>query len=517
MARLAPLIALGLMLAALAPGGAPAQVKGTPWLVSDIPSARNLGIEQALALVKRRAALRHEVAITLPAGAVLTGRHFGAVMHDADASLAEALNVMLDPGVLVFEVASFTPAAEAGIVPGDIVVAVDGVAPAGAEAAGEAVLAAGPGGTVTVEILRFGAGTDDFLAHLDNAARAGEGPASMVLGELAYHNFADRRRYAEAEPHYRAAWEHGDPLAAYRIGTMYHDARGVSVDLAEATRWFERAAAAGLPEAEHALALLHWTNRYWTGEALVGDAAAAVRLFGRAAEQGHAPSYHYLGQAHEHGYGVAPDRAEARRWYEAALESGDVRAGYSLGQMMRAAGDDAAALGFFRAAAEAGDVDAARTLGDLYSTGEGVPLYTRRALDFYRIAAGGGDEVSMLAMAEIMVAGYGVPRDTVGAAQWYFRAYQAGNADAGYALAYSHADGLGVERDFGRAAGYLLEAVRRGSAIALEQVTGNPDAWDVEIRMELQRLLAGQGLYEGAIDGIFGPGTLRALEAVAPG
>ena len=59
----------------------------------------------------------------------------------------------------------------------------------------------------------------------------------------------------------------------------------------------------------------------------------------------------------------------------------------------------------------------------------------------------------------------------------------------------------------------MLEAIRRGSRAALAEMKGNAEAWDIGIRMDLQELLQAQGFYQGRIDGVYGPGTLRALDA----
>src|SRR5262245_42075356 len=121
----------------------------------------------------------------------------------------------------------------------------------------------------------------------------------------------------------------------------------------------------------------------------------------------------------------------------------------------------------------------------------------------------------MSLIAQIPLSGYGVTRDAPGAVPWYFRAYQAGDADAGYALALAYADGIGVPADMSKVAGFMLDAIRRGSAPALAEMKGNAESWDLAVREDLQELLQASGFYSGEIDGVFGPGTLRALDAAA--
>ena len=139
------------------------------------------------------------------------------------------------------------------------------------------------------------------------------------------------------------------------------------------------------------------------------------------------------------------------------------------------------------------------------------------AIGYLEVAAERGDARAMSLIAEILLSGYGVRRDAAGAVAWYFRAWRAGDAGAAYALALAHADGVGVAQDSSKVAGFMFDAIRRGSSAALAEMKGNAAAWDISIREDLQQLLQAAGFYQGAIDGVFGPGTLRALDAAAGG
>lgn len=77
------------------------------------------------------------------------------------------------------------------------------------------------------------------------------------------------------------------------------------------------------------------------------DFAAAVRLWGPLADEGHADAQNNIGLLHENGQGVPVDLVEAARWY--------------------------------RRAAEQGHADAQLYLGVLYEGGRGVPQDSVRA------------------------------------------------------------------------------------------------------------------------------------------
>ena len=423
-------------------------------------------------------------------------------------------------GALVFAVDRNGVAAKAGFLPGDLIVSV----------AGDRVRDAGqlrwmlrdlPAQDVQAQVIRIGHGPGDLLARLREAATGGNRDAMLALGDASLFNFAGRGTLAAAEEYYLRAYALGDARAAYRLGTMYASGRGVAVDLAVATRWYRLAAEAGLPAGQHALGLTWWEGHYWTGRALEGSYSEAVRLFELAAERGHSPSYLYLGLALDYGYGVAPDPLLAEAWYERAIEAGNVEAMYRLAELAASdravEPDPARALHLLKAAAALGSVDANRRLGEMTWRGDGVAQHPLRAIEYLEAAAEQGDAPSMTLIAQILLSGYGVSRDEVAAIGWYFRAYQAGDADAGYALALAYADGIGVPTDRSKVAGFMLDAIRRGSRAALAEMKGNAEAWDVETRMELQELLQAQGFYQGKIDGVYGPGTLRALDAAAGG
>ena len=66
-------------------------------------------------------------------------------------------------------------------------------------------------------------------------------------------------------------------------------------------------------------------------EAVLKDAAEAVRWYRKAAEQGRADAQFNLGNMYSAGRGVLKDDAEAVRWYRKAAEQGAADAQFNLG------------------------------------------------------------------------------------------------------------------------------------------------------------------------------------------
>ncbi len=177
----------------------------------------------------------------------------------------------------------------------------------------------------------MGARRDVFFRTLG----AGIGAAALVAA-------------AEPEPGFwealRAA-RRGDPAAQARVGRMFHRGEGVTRDLAEALRWYRRAAEAGNPDGAYGLGVLHAGdpqdaavfrengNRLSRDAlAMLGiespqpsvtgtgpDPAGAVRWFRRAAQQGHPMAQYRLGLAYLRGEGAPRDPEKAYFWLGVAL------------------------------------------------------------------------------------------------------------------------------------------------------------------------------------------------------
>ena len=75
----------------------------------------------------------------------------------------------------------------------------------------------------------------------------------------------------------------------FEIGAVYTEGRGVKADLAQAAKWYQRAADAGVTPAEYRLASL-----YEKGTGVGRDLAKARTLYQQAAEKGNASAMHNL-------------------------------------------------------------------------------------------------------------------------------------------------------------------------------------------------------------------------------
>lgn len=156
----------------------------------------------------------------------------------------------------------------------------------------------------------------------------------------------------------------GDPLAFYEIGARFTEGRGVPENMAEAAKWYQRAADAGVVPAQYRLA-----SMYEKGTGVPRDAAKAKALYLAAAGQGNASAMHNLAVMLASGRDGSPDFAEATKWFAKAAELGIRDSQFNLAVLYaRGNGvpqDLTESYKWFAAAAREGDMDAAAKRDDV--------------------------------------------------------------------------------------------------------------------------------------------------------
>ena len=156
-----------------------------------------------------------------------------------------------------------------------------------APSAADRVLAAANGGNVTAEAI-IG------LEHLDSGDAAG------------------------ALPWLKKAADAGQPVAQYRLGTMYERGQGITASGALAAKWYLAAAGQGNRKAMHNLAVA-----YAEGSAGRKDTQEAARWFTKAAQLGLSDSEFNLAVLYERGDGVPQSLIDSYKWYSIAAAQGD--------------------------------------------------------------------------------------------------------------------------------------------------------------------------------------------------
>ena len=172
-------------------------------------------------------------------------------------------------------------------------------------------------------------------------------------------NPGDRLPAEIGGPRLRTAAASGDGAAAYEIGVRYAEGHGVAADLAEAARWYERAASKGI-----ALAQFRYASMLEKGVGVKKDLGQARRFYLAAAGKGNAKAMHNLAVLYAEGIEGKPDYATAVHWFRKASLHGVADSQYNLGVLSaRGLGTSknlTDAYKWFALAAAQGDKEAAR-------------------------------------------------------------------------------------------------------------------------------------------------------------
>jgi hypothetical protein len=201
-----------------------------------------------------------------------------------------------------------------------------------------------------------------MVKALEEKAKHGHADAQYRLANLYYYGKAVNKDYKSALYWLKQASTSDYAPAQYLIGKMFREGLGVSQDIPTATRYFTFAANQGYspaiemlknsdlkfnsdlaqrfhdylygahkknPEAQYQLGLLYRYNRQDLidlQEHLVMDLGKldfdkeAFKLFDSAANKGHAPSQHEMGETYFYGYGVSESMDRAKEWYAEAAK-----------------------------------------------------------------------------------------------------------------------------------------------------------------------------------------------------
>lgn len=211
---------------------------------------------------------------------------------------------------------------------------------------------------------------------------------------------------------------------------------------------------------------------------------------------------------------VEEDQANLQR----LADAGDSRSivGLALAKLdrQRADYDPSGAVALLEKAVAAGDADAKYRLAKVLEGGFGVAADPARAVELYGQAAEAGIAAAVNDMGYFAFTGeLGVPKDRDRALALFRQAADLGHTEAMFNLASFAANGKAPGLGAKDAADLLYRALRGGSELALDGLLNNADKFPRETWAELQAILAEKGLYDGAVDGSFGPGTRRAVLA----
>ncbi len=189
--------------------------------------------------------------------------------------------------------------------------------------------AAPPSGSTSVPVSQppYSAQLDFQLQPAEAGGAVASDPDAQALGQSVRRGREAWQRgdYNKAFTLLLPAALKGDPIAQHRIGVMYANGQEVETDLAEASRWFRKAAEQGQAESQYSMGL-----RYLKGESVARDSQEAARWFKLAADQGIGAAAAALARQCAAGDGVPEDLVEAYKWAAVAARLPDPNNGDAL-------------------------------------------------------------------------------------------------------------------------------------------------------------------------------------------
>lgn len=208
----------------------------------------------------------------------------------------------------------------------------------------------------------------------------------------------------------------GDGYAMYQYAVALENGTGIDADEKAALVWYRKSAKAGCPDGQHEMASIY----QWGALGVQADEEEAIRLYGEAAQQGHAKAQSSYGYFLEEN-----NPKEAVKWYKASAENG-----YSTGMSNYARclyygigcekKYDEAYKWLIKAAESDDKNDGAQyMLGILYFNGDGVEKDLVRSAQWYRKAAENGHESAQYELALCYLYGDGVEASADEAIHWF--------------------------------------------------------------------------------------------------
>ena len=216
-------------------------------------------------------------------------------------------------------------------------------------------------------------------AQARTKANPKDGPAFTLIGELYAKGLGIKPDLEKAAQNYQKAASAGDPQGQYALAMLKLEGKGTPKDEKGAKALLETASAK-VPAAAYALGLILLT------EGKPDADRRAVALFQDAALRGDADAQYGLAVLYKEGRGVAKSQTDAALW---------------MGR---------AALGK--------NVAAETEYGIMLFNGEGVPRNEQAAAAMFRRAADRGGAVAQNRLARLYFVGRGVQRDLVEGAKW---------------------------------------------------------------------------------------------------
>ena len=195
-----------------------------------------------------------------------------------------------------------------------------------------------------------------------------------------------------------------------------------------------------------------------------------MRVWRKAADEGHSSAQSLLGFCYETGTGVTQDYKTAAAWYTKAAAKGYANAQFNLGVLYAngtgVAHDFKVTAAWYAKAAAQDDAGAQFGLAVCYANGFGVAKDFKVAAAWYAKAAAQGYADAQFNLGLCYATGAGVAQDGKASAAWYAKAAAQGHVNAQFNLGAVYTNGTGVVQNLGTAAEWYAKAAAQGDSEA---------------------------------------------------
>jgi TPR repeat protein len=295
----------------------------------------------------------------------------GVQMDALELPLALSLGLPTANGALILEAAANSPAGQAGLRFGDIVVGLNGRAITHVNELRQRVASMTPGTDAELEAWRVTTDGGDFLQTLRRLGEGGNAHVMFRLGRMYGTGSGVARDDVEAVNWYRKGAAAGNLNAMTALAVALLEGRGTGKDPQEGVRLLRAAADKDNLDATYRLGVV-----LFDGKIVTKDAAEAMRLFTKAGDAGHVPSMLELGSMYNTGDGGTADPVKAAIWYKRAADLGNTAGMVNLGFMHQQGKgvekNDIAAVALYRKAAADGNPSGIHNLAAMLDSGRGV-------------------------------------------------------------------------------------------------------------------------------------------------
>lgn len=285
----------------------------------------------------------------------------------------------------------------------------------------------------------------------------------------------------------KKAAEEGDPVAQFKLGTIYKDGKDVKQSYQDAFEWYKKSSKQGNVDAQRELGNLYMSAGENNKNMQSKYYKEASKWYKRAAKQGDINAQCNLGKMYSSGKGVEQNYSVAFEWFKKAAEQGNAEAQYELSCLYNIADSQHdgnqnnhsnEVFKWLKKAAEQGNAKAQNKLGDMYVEGEVVEKNVQEGIKWIKNAAEQKNPEALFNLACKLLK-FGNKTEQITAIFYMHQAANLGNVNAQYSLGLMYYTGKGgCIRNQDEAFKWFIKAAQQGDVDARMILISHKISWN---------------------------------------